>query len=1021
MFLPNKKLHLLLFFSTIYTITAQQTFKAPEAPRTFEYTKYDQIPTGEYTGIPNISIPLYTMQSDNVKIPLTLQYHAGGIRVSEEASYVGLGWNLNFGIITQTINGKDDLVSSPFRKKQKLIYRNSPLVNQWPIVCSIINGPGVYCVPDGVVENYFSDINAKPLAGDFNSMFISTGPVLPKTGIASSIVNNPYGEKEFIENFDYEPDIFRVNFFGHSIKFMQNFDSNYDEIIVLDNKGYKVTKVAIGNGKFDWNITTPDGAQYIFSNYKKESSNSAGSNLEPEGNYDNSGFSGASYTNKWFLTKIITSKNKIITINYTDYGIADAKSYDQKFRKIKVNSQYFAQSIAGIYKGIGVYNTPELSEMTQTTYNSISESVLYPSSIENDETKIYFSYSSRTDRKNDKKLDKITIKNNTNIIIKEYNFSYDYFISAITGNVIRLSDNIFSPTTRLKLVALKEAGSNPYQFIYSSAILPQKNSTAQDFWGFYNGKTTNLSIAPNPVQLGLTGLGNNGNDNAANINFSTASSLKEIVYPTKGKISYEYELQEYTRDTYDTALPNADGIISSVTRGYGNRVKSITLSHNGNFTKKTNFSYTGGKSIVPFNLYYSYNINTGYLGGGDHVNPFVLQSLAISDFAGSNYFRPSLFSNINTVGYDTVIVEEIAGTVGNGKTVLQFHNNKALPPSPVKDYQNYLTLPARENINLVSNGQKISESIYNNKNFKVKEITNNYIINKSNIYYGTKISAFRSLYSVLQFNGTTTLLTAAQYLVGYYLIYDKHCLLSSQTTTDYFTSGTISNKVEYDYNDYNQIISNIKSNTLSGEFYKEVTTYSITPSSIVQKNILNLPATKTIFTNGTKKEQINILYDEISNIIIPKKVTKFPLGNPSPSKTKSVFYDTYDTFGNLVEFHSQDGIYTVVIWGYSKTLPIAKIENATYTQVANALGTTTTNLNTYNETNLAAIDNLRNSSVLSNAMITTYTHKPLVGITTIKDEKADTITYTYDNYGKLISVKDALGNLISENQYHYKN
>ena len=67
---------------------------------------------------------------------------------------------------------------------------------------------------------------------------------------------------------------------------------------------------------------------------------------------------------------------------------------------------------------------------------------------------------------------------------------------------------------------------------------------------------------------------------------------------------------------------------------------------------------------------------------------------------------------------------------------------------------------------------------------------------------------------------------------------------------------------------------------------------------------------------------------------------------------------------------------------------------------------------------LAALNALRTN--LPGAMVTTYTYKPLIGVSTITDAKGDQITYSYDSFNRLQFVKDKSGNILSENQYNYK-
>ena len=75
----------------------------PPSPNAASLGQYGDIPVSYYTGVPNISIPLYTINSGEIKLPISLSYHSSGIKVTQEASWVGLGWALNAGgVITRS-------------------------------------------------------------------------------------------------------------------------------------------------------------------------------------------------------------------------------------------------------------------------------------------------------------------------------------------------------------------------------------------------------------------------------------------------------------------------------------------------------------------------------------------------------------------------------------------------------------------------------------------------------------------------------------------------------------------------------------------------------------------------------------------------------------------------------------------------------------------------------------------------------------------------------------------------------
>ena len=54
------------------------------------------------------------------------------------------------------------------------------------------------------------------------------------------------------------------------------------------------------------------------------------------------------------------------------------------------------------------------------------------------------------------------------------------------------------------------------------------------------------------------------------------------------------------------------------------------------------------------------------------------------------------------------------------------------------------------------------------------------------------------------------------------------------------------------------------------------------------------------------------------------------------------------------------------------------------------------------------------------AMVTTYTYDPLVGITSMTDPKGYTVYYEYDDFNRLQRVKDQDGYIMSENKYYYR-
>lgn len=194
-------------------------------------------------------------------------------------------------------------------------------------------------------------------------------------------------------------------------------------------------------------------------------------------------------------------------------------------------------------------------------------------------------------------------------------------------------------------------------------------------------------------------------------------------------------------------------------------------------------------------------------------------------------------------------------------------------------------------------------------------------------------------------------------------------------------------------------------------------------TTMVSKNILTTPLEEKTFKSVAAAESLlstmQTTYKQVGNLLVRDNIkTSKGANTPEPR----ILFNQYDSEANIIEQQKAGDASQVFIWGYQKSLPIAKIENMTYSNIPASLISavqTASDSGTENDL-LSALATLRNDPTMVNAIISTFTYKPLVGISTIIDPKGDMITYTYDAFGRLEFVKDKNGNILSENQYNYK-
>ncbi|TAH42090.1 MAG: hypothetical protein EYC69_06510 [Bacteroidetes bacterium] len=117
-------LFLLIFLSEILTPTL--SFALTGGPSQPEVQSFEPVGTSEmvdlFTGDFNYNIPLLDIEG----YPINISYHSG-ITMDQEASWVGLGWNVNAGVINRNIRGipddfDGDIVTKKFHMRPNRTY-----------------------------------------------------------------------------------------------------------------------------------------------------------------------------------------------------------------------------------------------------------------------------------------------------------------------------------------------------------------------------------------------------------------------------------------------------------------------------------------------------------------------------------------------------------------------------------------------------------------------------------------------------------------------------------------------------------------------------------------------------------------------------------------------------------------------------------------------------------------------------------------------------------------------------------
>lgn len=207
-------------------------------------------------------------------------------------------------------------------------------------------------------------------------------------------------------------------------------------------------------------------------------------------------------------------------------------------------------------------------------------------------------------------------------------------------------------------------------------------------------------------------------------------------------------------------------------------------------------------------------------------------------------------------------------------------------------------------------------------------------------------------------------------------------------------------------------------------------------TALINANILGVPLETQVTKNGTVVAKSEIKYDNPSQLY-PTSVIAFTPDNLTSSYT-GIKYEVYDEKGHVVQYSTTPdsstgiGVPTTIIWGYNKTMPIAKIDGATLANIPQNLIDAIVNASNEDanaspadaqakeDALLAQLENFKNNTALSGFSVSVYTYNPSVGVTNVLPPNGIREIYVYDSFGRLEKVKDVNGNVLKDYQYNYK-
>lgn len=1029
---------------------------------------YGNTPVNAYTGQPNISIPLYDVIEDNLKVPILLTYDLSSVRPNKHPSWVGMGWNLSCGgQITRSVRGVMDekqaengyaagyyahcgkmknITSLEALKNHQKYYMHDVAVDGYELSAdefcfSFCGYSGRFYLNEDGGWTVVSD-------DDIKVEFNETDGFITVRQLRGEIITTRWVHKYYCNRFFNQfvlitPDGVRYTFGGrHATEYSISYynQSNSDLIPTT----WYLSKVENPDGKcimFEYQAGTPIcELKYTPWEVYKEEIYCSGSETMGLGRKALSGY----LLFPVYMSKINTT---FATVNF--HAVAETQDYKQNPQFLASGDQsahfspYTARGRQASQFDIFFDNvsSSNLNTMRNNILNAMNWKRLYAIEIQHNREDtlgnktIYFSYAHPG---NYKLLSSITERKGN---YKEYS----KYVQSGSGVYSKMYLWPPYPTDYVP---------KDYKFGYDqSKKIPEAVYGSEDQWGYWNGFSFSFT---DTAESAITKKG-------SSVFFAKAETLISITYPTGGRSTFEYEENMYSK----AVAPTLISINEEWGRGGGLRIAKITTYASGgqiDNVKKYHYvlDFSGVGSDEPrysSGILKGKAVYTSLFNTTEHLRVYDLWGKPLNgDIAwlglrqAGGFIAQPTNDATPVVGYSSVFEEtqDADGTCQgyvryryfNYDTDIWGENHQderfLFATAEGESYADQFSSKSQER------GKLMAEEYYDANRKMLKSICNKY-----QKVYGNASEYFKTIYQQTIFlcsedpMATSYGIFSSAFKTFTYSYLPSECI---ETTYD-IAGGSVVKRYGFIYNQNKQLVEK----TIYGSYEdvcKEMFVYSSDLartgiglySEMAGKHILNALVENIQTKNGYVVASNLIKYGKLNsgwyrpfvsyileiNPKVPENSFKGQVdssGNPlhrAYEVDKEYYYDAYT--GNVTCVKDRTGLSTSYLWGYENRYPVAEFRNATIEEMEDALSNTDGLLIFEPHIPEEIIDGLpelkRN---IPKAHISVYAYIPLIGIERICDSLGTVEYYEYDELGRLMRVKDVNGHVIKEFNYLYRN